>query len=1037
MFFTKVRTRSRGRDKKSTSSCFTCHILGTILHYDDPNQDLKDLYFINPSWLCRLMAKIITVEEVHKLIKEGVLRIDDLRNFIIRDTEGPFPNKFYEKYLRLLYRFQIACQIDNNKILVPSQLPEKPKLYKEPKSGDLLLRYHLFSCIPFGFWERLISRLLLFMRDMLASVDDSAADDVNVFESEQLQRSAMFHLNIPVIDNDPISSEEESDIECDTQVDGLPNINCTTDCGVVYINVEASNPLDENNDAFTRLISLNGEEYKNSSCSSSTGFSTTTSDHSNMTASITSAYTMHSSQSSTSSYDARYSSSTASSPCAVHHVDGRTSFDEESCSPPTSMLEKSHITESSLTLQPDNELLNSVDIENENEIVVEVDEAALEQCPNENIKIVPSYEKHEISDGGLLIENVSVESFNIEDRKQNLLNKEETVAAPHFQSDSQEEEKAIENNDNVPVTITLASPDHLSPKKEMQEDEYSATELTPNVDKEANNTNNNNTINTTNNTSKSINNTNNNNTSINNTSNNNTSDNNTSNNTSSSNNTFGETDIACLLEKRVLMCWKNGVVFKHPRLFFSVKQIKKSRDCGDTREKIETKVSNTRLGYRVLGFIIDHIRTLIKEWYPGLAGNDGGRPFMNQYIACPMCTQMNIESPYLFDLQDAFKKIYTSKSNDYCLPCGRSHEPRIVNIDSLCPELLFKDLSETLQIDETKLQYEETKDNILGKGGYGIVYSGKFRSNDHDKGNNVAVKVYSFDDHMLSALDQFHDVRQEILILSKLRDHPSIVQFVGFVMQPRLRAVMELANFGNLKELNDDRKSPIPRLSLFKISQQIASGLDFMHRRRVIHRDIKPDNILVFSTVPDVNVKISDFGTANFLEPIGMKLLLGTHGFMAPEMYSYTSSDGYTTKVDIYAFAMVLYELITKRRPFHEYQRIVIPEALKRGERPGYSDIEKSSFGLLSLTELMVTMWNQESMRRPPAHEVLTQLRHPAFQLFYGKRVLDSPQNPRFICAVPSMHEVWIVCDDKKGRTVLPQDNVLSHEHSLEYHLLE
>ena len=79
------------------------HFVGSILHYNDPNQDLKDLYFISPSWVCRLMSKVITVNAAHNFIPEGILHVNDIRH-ILGERNEEFPNRFYEKYTRLLNR---------------------------------------------------------------------------------------------------------------------------------------------------------------------------------------------------------------------------------------------------------------------------------------------------------------------------------------------------------------------------------------------------------------------------------------------------------------------------------------------------------------------------------------------------------------------------------------------------------------------------------------------------------------------------------------------------------------------------------------------------------------------------------------------------------------------------------------------------------------------------------------------------------------------------------------------------------------------
>ena len=137
------------------------------MHYDDPNQDLQDLYFIDPQWLCELMAQIVTLQEVNRFIRNGILNVDDLPQIFKGEL---FPYRNAPQFIRLLNRFQIACSLDENRVLIPSKLPAGQP--DEATNDDLpfitLKRIHSLPCIPFGFWSRLISRLLFYMKDMLS-----------------------------------------------------------------------------------------------------------------------------------------------------------------------------------------------------------------------------------------------------------------------------------------------------------------------------------------------------------------------------------------------------------------------------------------------------------------------------------------------------------------------------------------------------------------------------------------------------------------------------------------------------------------------------------------------------------------------------------------------------------------------------------------------------------------------------------------------------------------------------------------------------
>ena len=137
------------------------------MHYNDPNQDLQDLYFIDPQWLCELMAQIVTLPEVNPYIHHGILNLENLPQIFKGEQ---FPHENSPQFIRLLNRFQIACSLDEERVLIPSKLPTKQP--DEATNDDLpfitLKRIHSLPCIPHGFWSRLISRLLFYMKDMLS-----------------------------------------------------------------------------------------------------------------------------------------------------------------------------------------------------------------------------------------------------------------------------------------------------------------------------------------------------------------------------------------------------------------------------------------------------------------------------------------------------------------------------------------------------------------------------------------------------------------------------------------------------------------------------------------------------------------------------------------------------------------------------------------------------------------------------------------------------------------------------------------------------
>jgi len=156
---------------------------------------------------------------------------------------------------------------------------------------------------------------------------------------------------------------------------------------------------------------------------------------------------------------------------------------------------------------------------------------------------------------------------------------------------------------------------------------------------------------------------------------------------------------------------------------------------------------------------------------------------------------------------------------------------------------------------------------------------------------------------ILKTADSSLDLCNEITILSKI-DHPSIVKFYStFAENGSLYIVLEpgYIDLFTVASKFPGRKLPEYRVR-YNIVEPIASALQYIHSKGIIHRDVKPENILVMKSG---KTKLCDFGLATY-KSSECSLRCGTHGFMAPEM----TGRPYDEKVDIWAFGCVIYELI-------------------------------------------------------------------------------------------------------------------------------
>jgi len=197
----------------------------------------------------------------------------------------------------------------------------------------------------------------------------------------------------------------------------------------------------------------------------------------------------------------------------------------------------------------------------------------------------------------------------------------------------------------------------------------------------------------------------------------------------------------------------------------------------------------------------------------------------------------------------------------------------------------------------------------IGSGGMGTVYRARDRRNDQP----VAIKVLRV---RLSQNPGVHQrLAREFRAASEL-EHPNIVRALEFVADgEQSYLVYELVEAGSLAD-RVEKTGRIPADEALRIIAQVAQALDYAHRRQVIHRDVKPDNILL---LPDGRAKLTDFGLAKDGSGRDVDLTrpssaLGTPNYMSPEQFE--DAKKVDSRSDVYSLAATLYTLLTCELPF-------------------------------------------------------------------------------------------------------------------------
>jgi eukaryotic-like serine/threonine-protein kinase len=252
----------------------------------------------------------------------------------------------------------------------------------------------------------------------------------------------------------------------------------------------------------------------------------------------------------------------------------------------------------------------------------------------------------------------------------------------------------------------------------------------------------------------------------------------------------------------------------------------------------------------------------------------------------------------------------------------------------------------------------------VGRGGMADVYAGR----DELLGRSVAVKVFRADS---PTADDKRRVDAEVRTLASLR-HPGLVTvFDAGTAQPPLEhpfLVMELVLGPTLGQ--HLAHAPIDAAGVARLAEQLAAALAYVHSQGVVHRDVKPANILLdtpHAGAADFLVKLGDFGIARLVDSTRLTMdgtTLGTANYLSPEQ---VTADEVSTASDIYSLGLVLIECLTGQIAF---PGTGVEAAVARLHK---QPVVPTRFGG-GWTQLLTAMTERDPALRPTARAVAQQL---------------------------------------------------------------
>ncbi|XP_054872024.1 mitogen-activated protein kinase kinase kinase 7 isoform X1 [Amphiprion ocellaris] len=257
-----------------------------------------------------------------------------------------------------------------------------------------------------------------------------------------------------------------------------------------------------------------------------------------------------------------------------------------------------------------------------------------------------------------------------------------------------------------------------------------------------------------------------------------------------------------------------------------------------------------------------------------------------------------------------------------------------------------------------EINYEDIEvEEVVGRGAFGVVCKAKW------KGKDVAIKTIESESERKAFI-------VELRQLSRV-NHPNIVKLYGSCNSP-VCLVMEYAEGGSLYNVLHGAE-PLPYYTASHAMSwclQCSQGVAYLHGMKpkaLIHRDLKPPNLLLVAggTV----LKICDFGTACDIQT-HMTNNKGSAAWMAPEVFE---GNNYSEKCDVFSWGIILWEVITRRKPFDEIggPAFRIMWAVHNGTRPPLiKNLPKP------IESLMTRCWSKDPSQRPSMEEIVKIMTH-------------------------------------------------------------
>ncbi|KAK8870875.1 hypothetical protein M9Y10_008773 [Tritrichomonas musculus] len=368
---------------------------------------------------------------------------------------------------------------------------------------------------------------------------------------------------------------------------------------------------------------------------------------------------------------------------------------------------------------------------------------------------------------------------------------------------------------------------------------------------------------------------------------------------------------------------------------------------------------------------------------------DGQRPEFTKPI--PDCYRSLIESCWDMDpnKRPSFDDIVCDLKNNYefITEFNVDEEEYYSYIEKIESGIFFSEqVTELIENDDKPLNInvksidlnKYTRKKQIGEGAFGVVYEVE------NKLNKIiyAAKVSKSEIYESVKKDrETVNFIREVTILSKI-NHPSIMKFIGFSPinfknVPKPVIITELLKNGTLEDVIELERKGLSN-NLWNETKKliniygIASSMAYLHSLDILHRDLKPANILVddylFPKLADFGLSKDQMCKSEECKQVNPTGLIGTPMYISPEIYN---QNNYTKACDVYAFAFIVYEIMTSEVPLIGSNRYQVMWNIMKGIRPSFSfEIPKCYKNLIE------RCWDMDPNKRPSFDDIVYDLKN-------------------------------------------------------------